>query len=129
METILNANPNNEKAKIFPKEKLKALIEEFSIPFWTAKDVFEKGDFINIITSDLIQSPQQPIFAHRIKRMDGEEFHFITDIDSTMHLLKHFITRISELQKNPNSQHILNGYKVELGKLKENFDQILKSKN
>ncbi len=129
METLLNANPNTDKAKIFPKEKLKSLIEDFSIPLLTSKDVFEKGDFINIITSDLINSPQQPVFAHRLKRIDGEEFHFITDIDSTMHLVKHFTMRIQELKKNPDFKNLLIKHKGELEKFKEDLEHILSSKN
>ncbi len=125
MEVLLNANANHEKAKPFPKDKLKNLIDEFSIPIWASKDVFEKGDFINLITSDLIPSPQQPVFAHRIKRIDGQEFQFISDFDSTLHLLKHFLTRIQELQKNPNAKNFIQTHKTELDKLKTDFEKLL----
>ena len=129
MEILLNANPNHEKPNCFPKTKSKPLSTNFPSPSGRSKDVFEKGDFINLITSDLIPSPQQPVFAHRIKRIDGQEFQFISDFDSTLHLLKHFLTRIHELQKNPNAKNFLNSHKTELDKLKTDFEKLLSNKN
>ncbi len=124
METLLSRNPNNEKARNFPKDKLNDLIEEFSMPLWVAKDVFEKGDFINLITSDMLPSPQQPVFAHRIKRIDGQEFQFITDTESTLHLFKHFLTRIQELQKHPNGKKVVSELKPEFEKLKQELNAL-----
>lgn len=124
METLLSRNATSDKAKNFPKDRLKELIDNYSMSLWVAKDVFEKGDFINIITSDLIPSPQQPVFAHRIKRIDGQEFQFITDLESTLHLFRHFLTRIHEIQKNPNGKKVLADFKPEIDKLKQEFNTL-----
>jgi len=127
-EVLLTADTNSEKAKNFPKEELKKLIDEFSISAWTAKDVFEKGDFISLVTSDMIASPNQQVFSNRIKRVDGQEFHFISDIESTLHLLTHFSTRITELEKNPGAKKLLNGYQKELNAIKSRLEAVISGK-
>src|ERR1700722_1224116 len=81
LEVLLIGDANSEKAKNFPKKELQSLIEEFSTLVWTAKDVFERGDFISLVTSDMISTPNQQVFSNRMKRIDGKEFHFITDVE------------------------------------------------
>lgn len=127
-EVLLTADINSEKAKNYPKDELKKLIDEFSVPAWTAKDVFEKGDFISLVTSDMIASPTQQVFSNRIKRVDGQEFHFVSDIESTLHLLTHFSTRLAELEKNPGAKKLLNGYQKELGVIKNRLEAVISGK-
>lgn len=125
LEVILTGDVDSEKGKRFPKKELSQLIQEFSIRTWTAKDVFEKGDFINLVTSDRIASPTQNVFSNRIKRIDGQEFHFISDLESTLHLLKHFASRIQELENSSEQKKMNNGHKKELQAIKELLERAL----
>ena len=66
-----------------------------------AKEVFERGEFVNIITSDLVTQEEQFAFVNRLRRIDGEEFVFMSDPQNTVHLVTHFVGRLYELEKNP----------------------------
>jgi Family of unknown function (DUF5414) len=127
LEILLTGDVNSEKAKNFPKKQVQSLIDEFSVLVWTAKDVFEKGDFISLVTSDMISTPNQQVFSNRMKRIDGEEFHFITDVESTLQLLTHFAARIHELEKNPAAKQFLNSRRNELTAVKKKLETLLVS--
>lgn len=73
-EALLNGDSTSEKVKKFPKEDLKKIIDEFAVSAWAAKDVFEKGDFINLVTSDLISAPQQHVFQIVSNVLMGRNF-------------------------------------------------------
>lgn len=126
MELLLTGDENSEKAKKMPKEELKKIMEEFSISAWVAKDIFEKGEFLSLVTSDLINVPNQLAFSNRLKRVDGKEFHFVSDIESTLQLLNHFASRIQDLEKNDNGKKLLSSYKKELNAIKSRLDAVLK---
>lgn len=125
LEVLLTGNVTSDKAKLFPKKELASLIEEFSIPAWTAKDVFERGDFISLVTSDRVASPTQHVFSNRIKRMDGQEFHFVSDVESTLHILRHFASRVQELDSHAETKKDLNGHKKEIQSIKEMLEKVL----
>lgn len=104
---------------------LRTIIDEFSVQAQLSRDVFEKGEFINMITSDILTQPGNVVFSNRIRRVDGEEFHFITDIESTVQLLVHFIGRLQELEKTEPTKEILNNAKAQLATVKARFDQLV----
>lgn len=81
---------------------IRALIDAFSVPARLARDVYERGDFLQVITSDVIRQNDTPLFVNRIRRIDGEEIQFITDVESTVHLLQHFVGRLSDLEGQGN---------------------------
>jgi hypothetical protein len=102
------------------------ILDEFSIPIRLSKEVHERGEFVNIITSDTLTQGDKIAFLNRIRRIDGEEFHFVTDTESTIHLLNHFIGRLQELDKSETTQDILSGHKEDLVKLKERVELAIK---
>jgi transcription elongation factor len=108
------------------KDALKNVIERFTIPIRLAKEVYERGDFVNIITSDLLsQQPDRFVFVNRIRRVDGEEFQFITDPESTIHLLQHFLSRIQDLERSPEAKKTITEHKKDLVALKAKIDQLI----
>jgi len=115
------------KASI-PNEKHREILEEviknFTIPARLAKEVYERGEFINIITSDLVTQQDQSAFLNRLRRIDGEEFIFMSDTQNTLHLVQHFVGRLYELQSNKNAQAELAKYKKELGLIAERLKQL-----
>lgn len=126
LETILTGDLSTEKANQFPKEELKKIIDTHSIQTWVAKDVFEKGDFVSLVTSDTVNAPGHYVFSNRVKRVDGEEFHFVTDIESTLQVFIHFAGRVQELSKNSEAQKILKGFQKELTSAKAKIEEALK---
>lgn len=115
------------KASI-PNEKHREIIEEmiktFTIPARLAKEVYERGEFVNIITSDLITQQDQSAFLNRIRRVDGDEFVFLSDTQNTVHLVQHFVGRLYELENSKNAQAELAKFKKELGLIADRLKQL-----
>lgn len=115
------------KASI-PNEKHREILEDaiknFTIPARLAKEVFERGEFINIITSDLVNQQEQFAFLNRVRRIDGEEFIFLSDPQNTLHLLQHFVGRLFELEKNPKGKEEIDKFKKEIGIMGERLKQL-----
>lgn len=106
------------------QEVLEDCIHSFTIPARLAKEVFERGEFINIITSDLVTQGDETAFLNRIRRIDGEEFTFLSDPANTLNLLQHFAGRLPELEKNPKAKEELAKYKKELNLIGERLKQM-----
>lgn len=114
---------NNAK----PEPSLQKLIERYSLPIGVAREVSERGDFLSIVTSDIISHPEMPLFGNRIRRVDGQEFDFITNAESAIQLLHHFSARLAEMEKLEKSREVLKGHKNELVSLKNRIDQLIQN--
>ncbi len=101
------------------------LIEHYMIPIRLSKEIFERGEFINIITSDMLNQANRYLFLNRIRRVDGEEFQFLTDVESTASLLHHFTGRIAELKKADTKGQNLSAIVGELKEIKKQIEEIL----
>ncbi len=123
-ETLLTGqikvNIPNEKHR----EILEDVIKNFTIPARLAKEVYERGEFVNIITSDLVTQQDQHAFLNRLRRIDGEEFIFMSDTQNTLHLVQHFVGRLYELDGNPKAKEELSKYKKELGMIAERLKEL-----
>lgn len=106
---------------------LQKLIERYSLPIGVAREVSERGDFLSIVTSDIISHPEMPLFGNRIRRVDGQEFDFITNAESAIQLLHHFSSRLLEMEKLEKQRDVLKGYKKELSALKNRIEQLIQS--
>ncbi len=97
---VFEALLKGEVGKVADKDGtpiLQGLIDDFCIAMRLSKDVYERGEFLQVITSDRASSQQQSLFVNRIRRIDGNEFQFVSDVDSTLSLLQHFVGRLNEL--------------------------------
>jgi hypothetical protein len=95
-------------------EPFRDICRKFTIQIRLAKEIFERGDFINMVTSDLIGQEGEIAFINRLQRIDGEEFLFITDTTSTVHMLQHFFSRLQELEAHETGKNELSTFKKEL---------------
>lgn len=123
-ETLLTGQLKGEITNEKHREIIEEVIKNFTIPARLAKEVLERGEFINIITSDLVNQEDQYAFVNRLRRIDGEEFLFMSDPQNTVHLVNHFVGRLSELDKNPKAKEELSKYKKELSMLGERLKQL-----
>ncbi len=105
-------------------EILEEVIKHFTIPARLSKEVYEKGEFINIITSDLITQENQVAFLNRLRRIDGDEMVFMSDPVNTLNLFQHFAGRIFELENNPKGKEELAKYKKELSALADRLKKL-----
>lgn len=85
-------------------EHIKKLSLQYSINILYAKDVFEKGEYLGLISSDIMTlSPDNIILNNIIRRVDGDEFQLITDIDGSFNIIHHFVSRLEEVMKLPEN--------------------------
>lgn len=81
------------------KQASQSLIADFMMPIRVAKDIHERGEFINFITSDMLTQQERCVFLNRLARVDGQEFLLMTDVQNTCHLIRHLLARLIEAQK------------------------------
>lgn len=127
LEALLTGEVKSEAHKSINNNSFKKFLETYSVRTQVAKDVLERGEFINLVTSDILQNPQNIVFANRIRRIDGEELQFITDTESTMQLVNHFLNRIQEVDKAEPSRKVVNGITGDLKTIKNKIDELLVS--
>lgn len=102
-----------------------ALIAEFMMPIRVAKDVHERGEFINFITSDMLAQQDRCIFLNRIARVDGQEFLLMSDVQNTCHLVRHLLARLMEAQKHPVGEKNIEEIQEDITSLKNYFDELV----
>lgn len=127
LEALLIGEVKSDAHKSINNNGFKRFLENYSVRTQVAKDVLERGEFINLVTSDILQNPQNIVFANRIRRIDGEELQFITDTESTMQLVNHFLNRIQEVDKAEPSRNVVNGITGDLKAIKSKIDELLVS--
>ena len=110
----------NEKQE----ETLERCIELFTIPARLSQEVFERGEFISIITCYLVTQGEECALLNRIRRIDGEEFTFLSDPLNTINVLQHFAGRLPELAKNEKAKAELEKCKKELRIISERIRQM-----
>lgn len=118
---------NQKKAGQTPDTPLQEFLDRYSVPVSVAREVAERGEFVSLVTSDIINHPQMPIFGNRIRRVDGKEFDFISDAESCLQLMQHFSTRLQEMDKAEKTKNVLKGLKSELQTLKKRVEELIVS--
>ena len=54
------------------KQSAQSLIVQFMMLIRVAKDIHERGEFINFITSDMLAQQERCVFLNRLARVDGQ---------------------------------------------------------
>lgn len=108
------------------KDAFDGLIKEFSMLVRLAKEVQDRGDVVNLIVSDILEQKDTVGFLHKLKKIDGEEFSFVTDTHSTINLLHHFITRVEEMEQSKLAKEELQRYHHTFVEMRNFFDGITK---
>lgn len=107
------------------RQTMESLIDEFCIPTRLSRDILEKGEFINFMSSDLLRQGNTALFTNYVRRVDGEQFQFFAEPEGFIRLLEHFTGRLEEIQRIDKSKKFLKGHAEELEKLKERIDQLI----
>lgn len=123
-EALLRGELGDDLADSESKGPLKSLIDTYCVPARLSRDVYERGDFLQVITSDLIRQ-DKPMFVNRIRRIDGDEIQFITDVESTVHLLQHFVGRLVDMEGEEADSKVLEGSLKELEQVKQGLQKLL----
>ncbi|CDZ80798.1 hypothetical protein BN1013_01321 [Candidatus Rubidus massiliensis] len=135
-ESFVHGQAKFNITKILPEEEnryLKQMIEKYSLLFRVAIDVHDRGDFLNLITSDMLPPPKpennpnkEAFFINHVKRIDGQEFHYVTDTTNIVHLIDHYIMRLQEIATNPGTKEGLQDFKPFLKQIASKLETISK---
>jgi hypothetical protein len=128
LDSLLSGEIKSDANKALSSPEFRKLVDNYSTLSQVAKDVLERGEFINLVTSDILQNPQAVVFANRIRRIDGEELQFITDAESTLQLVNHFLNRIQEVDRNEPARNIVDNLRTDLSAIRDKIDDLLASK-
>jgi hypothetical protein len=126
IESLLTGNVKGDITKNVSKTNLDRFFINFAVPLSVARDVAEKGEFVSLITSDIIPHPSLAILSSRIRLVDGEEFQFLTDPESTLQFARHFLSRLQEFSQIESGKNVLSHHKEELKEIRKVLDDLTK---
>ena len=106
-------------------EPIQSIIQEYSVPIRLSKDVSEKGEFLSLVTSDTVRHGELVAFLNRVRRIDGEDFQFLTDTEGTLHLLLHVLSRLREVSSSEHGQKLLSQYQQHLNVIQTQVNALL----
>jgi hypothetical protein len=120
----------NGEAKLGPlpkaiQDRMEKIIDHYTIPIRLSKEIFEKGDCISVITSDLLKQGENVAFINRIRRVDGEEFQFLSEPESTLNLLRHFLARMQDLINADKEGDFAKRIQLPLAEMREKIDEMI----
>lgn len=124
LEIFLTGDIKDSQLVKHSLNQMRTLISHYSVPLRLARDVYERGDFLQVITSDTVFQNDRPMFVNRIKRVDGKEHQFICDVQSTLHLINHFLSRLQELETSNQKGRHLSPFNRELDSIHDKLKQI-----
>jgi len=122
---LFHALLGGQLAKEKGQDELLKFVKDFTVLTRLAKDVFEKGEFINLVTSDIVSHGNVLAFLNRFRRVDGQELQFLSDTDGTFNLIEHFVSRLEELNKSDSTSGLLSSRKEKVVVLKERLDRLI----
>lgn len=110
--------------KVKDNDLINELLDAFTVKTRLARDVMERGDFVSLLTSDITKPSDKIFLINRIKKVDGEEVQFLTDSDSTLHFIEHFIGRLEEVKSQDKA--FTNTYKNRLKQIADDIQKLQK---
>lgn len=123
-ESLLTGQVKDGSVKGKANETLKHIVEDYGIPVRLAKEVTERGEFINLITSDMFSQNEKIAFLNWVRRIDGEDFRFLADLDSMVNLIGHITGRIKELEGSDQGKEMINPLREQIGRIAEALTEV-----
>lgn len=124
-ETLLRGEIPPNLADKESDAPLRWIVDNYCIPCRLSRDVYERGEYIQVITSDVLQQNDMPMFVNRIRRIDGEELQFLSDLESSLHLVHHFVSRLSDLSAEESTHKSVKDVKKDLSQLRQGVEALL----
>lgn len=115
----------NDLLKTGETTDLQTLIDEYSPIIRIAKEVAEAGEFLNTFSCDFLQQGNQVFFVNRMRRVDGQEFHFLTAPETSIRLAHMFIDRLRNLKQSGGDLRLDQSVEEELKSIQKDINTIL----
>jgi len=106
-------------------EILSQLVRNFSTVVNFAKDVHEKGGHLGFITSEVVAYKNKTLLHHFLRKIDGTQIDFSTDVPTTLSVLNHLIARLREATKTESGKEELNKMSPHLQSVVENLESLI----
>lgn len=106
---------------------LSAFIDDYSPQIRIAREVAERGEFMNSFSCDFFQQQNQIYFINRMRRVDGQEYHFLSAPETNIRLAHMFINRLRDLKKSAGGAQFESRLVQELENIKKDTEALLGS--
>lgn len=118
---------------VFPerdKEKaadplLREFFKNYAVPVRVAKEVHERGEALSMLTTDMGVRGENLLFSTRIRRIDGQEFHFLADPEGLLHVVEHLLARLNDANRSDIGKEILEDFKPRLEKVRDMAERLV----
>lgn len=123
-ESLMTGEPQGE-VKNNPETDLSTFIENYSPNVRIAREVAERGEFMNSFSCDFFQQQNQIYFINRMRRVDGVEYHFLSAPETNIRLAHMFINRLRDLKKAAGGAQFEARLIEELQNIKKDTEALL----
>ena len=104
---------------------LGGFVEHYSEHVRIAREVAERGEFMNSFSCDFFQQQNQIYFINRMRRVDGQEYHFLSAPETNIRLAHMFINRLRDLKKAAGGSQFEARLVEELQNIKKDTEALL----
>lgn len=126
LEVLFTGTVKPDRVATNAEPKVRQMIERFTISCRMSKEVFEKGDFIGNVTSEMLTQEDKAVAINRIRKIDGEELQFATDAKGTLYLVHHFLTRLEEFSQIEGAKKDIESFSKEIADLQNRLSALQK---
>lgn len=106
-------------------QDLTNFVEDFTSHVRIAREVAEMGEFMNSFSCDFLQQGNQVYFVNRMRRIDGQEYYFLSAPETNIRLAHMFINRLRDLKKQVGNLPLDARLREELDTLKKDTEALL----
>ncbi len=107
---------------------LQQIVDQYGLQVRLSREVHDRGEFVSFLTSDVLaQGTNKVLFSNIVRRVDNEEFRFISDVESTLQIVNHFVSRLQEAKKMEAGQGSLNSVKDEIFEIKSKIEELIRA--
>jgi len=125
MESIASGEVKDELAKKTKGKSLSEFVKKYQVELIAAREVHDRGEFVNFITSDVLTQQNRVVFSNCFRTIDGNECRFITDVESTVQMIGHFVGRLEEASKVDGGKEAVAAQKETLKKIKSLLERVI----
>lgn len=129
-EVLLSGTLKEGSVHESARDKMRTIIERYTIPCRMAKDVFERGEFVAGMTSDIMfdqETGQNALIVSRIRRIDGQELQVVHSPQTTLFTVQHHLQRLAEIAGHEKGKEQLKYLKDHLNQIKQQLNQIVEA--
>lgn len=124
-ESLITGEVKDTLKKAGNQSDLSTLVGDFTYQFKIAREVAEMGEFMNSFSCDFIKQGEQIYFVNRMRRIDGQEYYFLSAPDTNVRLAHMFVNRLSDLKKANQNKPLEGRLVEELSQLKKDLETLL----